>query len=72
MTPGSNVLEFHKKKTNLADHHSLIFWYMADALNIHYYQQECEPVNPTDNFFEADIIVDTKLLSDNMKVLFGY
>ena len=71
MPPGSTVFEFHKRQTNATDQHSLIFWYMADALSHRYYQQMCEPVNTDEDFFEADMVVDIPLLKRNMKAIFN-
>nr|WP_294792416.1 glycosyltransferase family 61 protein [uncultured Mucilaginibacter sp.] len=71
MPPESVVFEFHKRQTNATDQHSLIFWYMADALGHRYYQQMCEPVNTSEDFFEADMVVDISLLKRNMKAIFS-
>jgi capsular polysaccharide biosynthesis protein len=63
------IFELHKKQTNTSDQHSLIFWYMADALGLKYYHQICEPTDNDDDFFEADFIVDIELLKRNLKLM---
>jgi capsular polysaccharide biosynthesis protein len=70
MPPGSVVFELHKRQTNATDQHSLVFWYMADALKHRYYQQICDPVSPAEDFYEADIIVEIPLLIENLKTMF--
>jgi capsular polysaccharide biosynthesis protein len=69
MPTSSKVLEFHKRNTNPKDHHSFVFWYLADALSHNYYHQICEPANHDDDFFEADFIVDIELLKRNLKLM---
>jgi hypothetical protein len=69
MPPQAKVMEFHKTKTNDGDWHSLIFWYMADAMNLQYYHQICSPVNPADDLFIADVLVESSLLKINLSVM---
>jgi capsular polysaccharide biosynthesis protein len=65
MAPGSAVLELHKDRTNELDHPSPLFWYMADALGIHYYHQSCVTVGRED-YFEGDYRVDPVLFEQNL------
>jgi capsular polysaccharide biosynthesis protein len=58
MPPGSAVLELHKRKTNMQDQHSLVYWRLASALDHAYYHLICEPSDPEADFFAADFIVD--------------
>jgi capsular polysaccharide biosynthesis protein len=67
MKPQARALELHKKITNRNDHHSLIYWYMASALDHDYYHQICLPVNNKANFFKADMIVDIDVLEENLQ-----
>jgi capsular polysaccharide biosynthesis protein len=69
MQPGSRILEFHKRKTNPNDWHSLIFWYLADAAGHYYYHQICEPDEPDVNLFTANLIVDIDLLNRNLALI---
>ncbi|UZR92537.1 glycosyltransferase family 61 protein [Chondrinema litorale] len=66
MKKGSKVLELHKRVTNKNDHHSKVYYHLANTLNLKYYHQLCEPVNPEMDFFESDLIVDIKKLNDNI------
>jgi capsular polysaccharide biosynthesis protein len=65
MPPGSAILELHKDRTNELDHPSFLFWYMADALCVHYYHQSCQTVGRED-YFEGDYAVDTILFEQNL------
>ena len=67
MPPQSSVLELHKRITNANDHHSLVYWYLADALQHNYFHQICEPTDPDAEFFTADFIVDTDKLDENIQ-----
>lgn len=69
MDASASVLELHKKITNPADHHSLVYWTLASALGLKYYHQLCEPLIEEENFFKADIVVDTKMLESNIKLM---
>lgn len=69
MPSSSKILEFHKRQTNFKDHHSLIFWYLADGLGHQYYQQVCDPTNYNDDFFMADYIVNIPSLRENVKAM---
>jgi len=69
MPKGAKVFELHKRKTNPRDHHSLVFWYMADALEHEYYHQICDPTDDEADFFEADFIVDVELLKRNLALM---
>ena len=71
MPANSVILEFHKRITNADDQHSLVFWYMADALKHKYYHQLCEPVDNEANYFKADITVDIPLLKRNLEAIFN-
>lgn len=72
MNENSVVLEMHKRKTNSTDWHSFAFWYLADALNLQYYHQICEPLDPSASFFAADLTVNIMLLEQNCQMIFGY
>ncbi len=65
------VLELRKRVTGERDWYSPVFWYLAEALGFKYYQQLCEPVNPTDSYFDADYIVDANLLERNLCKMIG-
>jgi len=69
MQENSSIIELHKKRTNNNDWHSLAFWYLAEALNYNYYHQICNPANELEDFFKADLIVDTPLLEKNLKII---
>lgn len=69
MPAGAKVFELHKRQTNSKDHHSLVFWYLADALAHEYYHQICDPTDKDADFFEADFIVDVKLLKTNLALM---
>ncbi len=72
MKENAHIFEFHKKKTNEKDIHSLAYWYLADGLGHYYYHQICDPTNKDDNYFNADLIVDLDLLEKNLKLMFSY
>jgi capsular polysaccharide biosynthesis protein len=69
MSKGSSVLEFHKRKTNEKDWHSKAFWYLADALELRYFQQLCEPTDTGDDYFNANFIVDPETLNCNLHLM---
>jgi hypothetical protein len=69
MKENGSVLEFHKKKTNEQDWHSLAFWYLAACLGLDYYHQICEPTDPQANYFNANFIVDTEQFEKNIQQL---
>jgi hypothetical protein len=71
MKEGSSVLELHKRRTNSYDWHSLAFWYMSNALGFKYHHQLCEPEDPRSTFFDANFIVDVKLLEHNVRFMLG-
>jgi capsular polysaccharide biosynthesis protein len=66
MADNSTVFELHKRKTNRGDWHSLIFWYMADALGHKYYHQICEPTDINHDIIHADLVVDIDLFERNL------
>lgn len=68
MPKGSCILELHKRMTNSKDHHSLVYWRLASALEHDYYHQICEPVDPEADFFSADFVVDTQELEKNISI----
>lgn len=70
MPANSAILEFHKRITNAEDHHSLVFWYMADGLKHKYYHQICDPLDKEADYFDADIRVDISLLKRNLEAIF--
>lgn len=65
----AGILEFHKKKTNPTDKHSLAFWYLADCLGFDYYHQICVPTNDKDGYFDANFIVDPEELEANIALM---
>ncbi len=67
MKEGSSILELHKRRTNDHDWHSFAFWYLADALGFQYYQQVCEPDDPSSTFFAANVVVDMERLEKNIE-----
>ncbi|MBS1599969.1 MAG: glycosyltransferase family 61 protein [Bacteroidetes bacterium] len=69
MQEKGRVLEFHKKKTNEKDWHSLAFWYLAACLEFDYYHQVCEPTDPEADYFNANFIVDPELFEKNINQL---
>ncbi|MEI9919274.1 MAG: glycosyltransferase family 61 protein [Bacteroidota bacterium] len=71
MKENSQVLELHKKRTNDYDWHSFAFWYMSNALGFKYHQQVCEPEDPRSSFFDANFVVDVKLLEHNVRFMLG-
>jgi capsular polysaccharide biosynthesis protein len=71
MKENSVVFELYKQITNPNDWHSLIFWYMADAMGHEYYQQVCEPVNNNDDIFNANIVVNIDLMCNNLRMMFA-
>jgi len=71
MPTNSTVFELHKRQTNDSDRHSLVFWYMADALKHRYYHQICEPTDPEDDFFVANFRVDIEVFKRNLELMFS-
>jgi capsular polysaccharide biosynthesis protein len=69
MQEKAHVLEFHKKKTNGKDWHSLAFWYLADCLGHYYYHQLCDPTDLNADYFNADFIVDIKRFEENLGLM---
>jgi len=69
MQERGRVLEFHKKKTNDRDWHSLAFWYLAATLDLDYYHQLCDPTDPDADYFNANFIVDVHEFEKNIKLL---
>jgi capsular polysaccharide biosynthesis protein len=69
MQDGAKILEFHKKKTNDKDWHSFAFWYFAASIRHDYYHQICEPTDINDNYFNANFVVDVKLLEKNIQTM---
>jgi len=67
MKENACILEFHKKKTNEKDWHSLAFWYLADCLDYRYYHQLCNPTDLQADYFRADMIVDLLKFEENIK-----
>ncbi len=66
MSPNGKVLELHKKATNVRDHHSLVYWYLANSLDHQYFHQICEPADENQDFYSADLIADVELLAKNI------
>jgi hypothetical protein len=69
MEPTGKVLELHKKITNPKDHHSIVYWTLASNLGLDYYHQICEPTDIHADFFQADIIVNTVKLEENILLM---
>lgn len=68
MKKGASILELHKDKTHELDRPGFLFWYMADALQIHYYHQLCE-THGEEDYFEGDYIVNINLLKKNLAMM---
>jgi capsular polysaccharide biosynthesis protein len=69
MKENSCILEFHKKKTNDKDWHSKAFWYQAESLGYNYFHQVCNPTDINDDYFNANFLVDPKLLDKNLNLM---
>jgi capsular polysaccharide biosynthesis protein len=69
MKPSSAVFEFHKKIMKATDWHSFAFWYLCESLDFRYFQQLCEPVDPDEHFFDASLMINTKLFEKNLKIM---
>jgi capsular polysaccharide biosynthesis protein len=65
MEKGTSVLELHKSRTNELDHPSPLFWYLADALGVHYYHQLCD-TDGKEDYFEGDYIIDAVIFEKNL------
>jgi capsular polysaccharide biosynthesis protein len=65
MEKNTSLLELHKNKTNELSYPSPLFWYMANALGINYYQQLCFTQGPED-YYRGDYVVDQVLLEQNI------
>jgi len=66
MNKQSTVMELFKKKTNINDFHDLVIWYLASALGLKYFYQQCRPVDKKMDMFRADLFVDIKILCENV------
>ncbi len=58
MQKGMKIMELAKKITNKNDHFSLVYWSLASAMELEYYNMFCDPVNEEDDFFKASINVN--------------
>jgi Glycosyltransferase 61 len=70
MKENSNIFELLKKKTNIKDWHSPVFWYLADCLGYAYFQQICDPTDLDAGYFNSDLIVDTEQFEKNISLMF--
>ncbi len=71
MPSGCTIFEFHKRKTNAVRHHNLIFWYMANGLGHKYYHQICDPTDVNEPFYTANVVINIKLLTKNLELIFN-
>lgn len=69
MKENAHILEFQKRSTNDRDWHSRAFWYLADALEYSYYHQLCEPIDPADDYYHANISVAADRLENNIRFM---
>ena len=65
MAPGGSVLELRKR----GDAHNNCYFALASALNLKYYYQLCDPENPNQDAFSADLIVDATMLRQNLDLM---
>jgi capsular polysaccharide biosynthesis protein len=65
MSPGSNVLELRHRTDGINN----CYFTMAAALELNYFYQSCEPVNPAADPHTADLLVDTKALGTNLELM---
>jgi hypothetical protein len=66
MPASGSILEFQKKKTKEEDFYSSVYFTLSQKLGLNYYYQFCEPGNPMQSIFEANIIVDISELKENL------
>lgn len=69
MNEGSTVIELSKEVTNRHDHVSIVYSELAKVLNLRYYNLQCEPADRSADFFEADMIADTRKIEKLLKEL---
>lgn len=69
MQKNSQILELYKRWVNPLDKHNFVFWYLADSLGHTYYHQACEPTDPAEHYFTANINVNIDLLEKNLKMM---
>ncbi len=62
LQPGSNILELRKK----GDSHNNCYFSLASTLDLNYFYQICDSMNPDENALTADLIVDCQLLQRNI------
>ncbi len=65
MKPGSCVFELRKK----GDSNNNCYFSLASALDLKYYYQVCEAINPDDDVNMTDLIVDCQLLETNIVLM---
>ncbi len=66
MPRNSTVYLFIKKD----DTHNNCYFSMANAMDFKFYYQICEAVNPDEDSYSADLIVDIEQLKNNIKLIF--
>ena len=69
MPTGSIVFELLMKTSKPKRNQNFIYWYMSESLKLKYYHQYCEPTNPNESFFTADLLVDIELLNKNLNLI---
>ncbi|HEX8844375.1 MAG TPA: glycosyltransferase family 61 protein [Pyrinomonadaceae bacterium] len=65
MQAGGNVLELR----NSTDRINNCYFTLASALNFNYFYQTCEAENPGERAFSANLLVDTVVLRENLKLM---
>jgi hypothetical protein len=65
MSAGSNLLELRHRKDGINN----CYFTLASALDLNYFYQSCEPVNPADNPHTADLHVDATELRTTLKLM---
>ena len=56
MSPGANMLELRHRTDGINN----CYFTLASALQLNYFYQSCEPVNPAEDPHTAQLLVDTK------------
>jgi capsular polysaccharide biosynthesis protein len=60
---GSSVLELRKRE----DSHNNCYFPLASALDLHYFYQLCDPLDPNEDAHSADLIVRVELHRKNVE-----
>lgn len=63
MQPQGSVLELRKR----GDIHNNCYFALSSALDLHYYYQQCDAINPDEDANSADVLVDCELLDQNIQ-----